>query len=83
MSEPLRAAAFPAWSRCTGCGFEGLVEHRCREDENYSREDALAVMMDSICPACGQHEPVLVVMDEYREMLFLAGRAARGSPSGG
>ena len=44
----------------------------CRPDENYDDGDALGVMMDATCPACGEADTVLVVTEEFREMVMLA-----------
>ncbi|MCP5155372.1 MAG: hypothetical protein H6983_14475 [Ectothiorhodospiraceae bacterium] len=63
---------YRAWGACDGCGFQGLMPHRCRDDEDYEDEEALGFMMDVLCPSCGQLDATLVVVDEYREMLFLA-----------
>ena len=52
------------------------MEFRCRPDEDYVDEEALGYMMDTLCPCCGLEEAVLVVVDEYREMEFLARNAA-------
>ncbi|MDH3315090.1 MAG: hypothetical protein OER43_04915 [Gammaproteobacteria bacterium] len=61
--------SFNSWSNCDECGFQGLMEFHLREDENYDDPDALGVMMDCVCPACDGRESVLVVMEQYEEML--------------
>ena len=63
---------FDSWSQCDECGFHGLMQFSTREDENYDDPDALGVMMDCVCPACGERESVLVVMEQYEEMLEMA-----------
>ena len=63
---------FDSWSQCDDCGFQGLMEFRTRDDENYDDPESLGVMMDCVCPACGGHQSVLVVMEQYQEMLQMA-----------
>jgi len=63
---------YNSWSNCEECGFHGLMDFHSREDENYEDKDALGVMMDCICPSCGTREYVLVVMEQYEEMRFMA-----------
>ena len=63
---------YNSWSICDDCGFQGLIEFRCRADEDYSDDDALGYMMDTHCPSCEEVQAVLVVVDEYREMEFIA-----------
>lgn len=63
---------FDSWSQCDGCGFQGLMEFRTRDEENYDDSEALGFMMDCVCPACGERESVLVVMEQYQEMLQMA-----------
>ncbi len=63
---------FDSWSQCDECGFHGLMQFSTREDENYDDPDALGVMMDCVCPSCGERESVLVVMEQYEEMLEMA-----------
>lgn len=63
--------SYDAWSNCEDCGFEGLMEFCTREEENYDDPEALGVMLDCICPACGARGSVLVVMEEYEEMLHM------------
>ncbi len=65
-------SSFDSWSQCDECGFQGLMQFRTREDENYDDPEALGVMMDCVCPACGERESVLVVMEQYEEMLQMA-----------
>ncbi len=63
---------YNSWSNCEECGFHGLMEFNTREDENYDDQDALGVMMDCICPSCGAAECVLVVTEQYEEMIFMS-----------
>ncbi|MDX1434158.1 MAG: hypothetical protein R3286_17075 [Gammaproteobacteria bacterium] len=76
MSE--RFVSYEAWGSCEDCGFHGLVEFRHRDDEDYDDGEALGVMLDSTCPSCGQVQAVLVVIEEYQEMLRSA-RTGKGS----
>jgi hypothetical protein len=71
MSEPSSAETFQHWGHCDQCGFQGLMVFRSRRDEDYSDEEALGFMMDSSCPACGHEEAVLVVVEEYQDMVRL------------
>lgn len=63
---------YSSWSDCDACGFQGLMEFRTRDDENYEDPEALGVMMDCRCPACGAESPVLMVMEEYEEILRMS-----------
>jgi len=65
---------FQHWSDCAECGFHGLVGFTCRHDENYSDPDALGYMMDARCPACGDVGAVLVVLEQFQEMVLVAKR---------
>lgn len=73
--------SFNSWSQCDECGFQGLMEFRTREDENYEDAEALGVMMDCVCPACGERESVLVVMEQYEEMLQMAENVRQSKPT--
>ena len=64
------------WSECSSCAFSGTVVFTTRADEDYDDLDSLGVMLDAKCPACGENEPVLVMRDQYDEMVFLANRPA-------
>jgi len=66
---------FKHWGTCDECGFQGLLIFRTREEEDYTDEEALGYIMDSSCPACGVDESVLVVVDEYREMVLMSRRS--------
>jgi len=57
-----------SWGECGSCGFQGIMTFRARSGEDYSDPEALAVMMDSECPACGAEESVLVAAEEFGEM---------------
>jgi len=74
MSRPRTTDTFQHWGNCDECGFQGLIEFQSRSDEDYSDEEALGFMMDSSCPACGHEEAVLVVLEEYQEMVRLRKR---------
>lgn len=63
---------YTSWSSCDECGFQGLMEFNTREDENYDDQEALGVMMDCICPSCGASECVLIVTEQYEEMVFMS-----------
>ena len=63
---------FDSWSQCDDCGFQGLMEFSTRDDENYDDPESLGVMMDCVCPACGGQQSVLVVIEQYQEMLQMA-----------
>ena len=64
--------SFQHWDQCDECGFQGLVVFRTRAEENYDDVDALGFLMDSTCPACGCEESVLVVVEQYQEMVLLS-----------
>ncbi len=66
---------YQLWDSCEACGFQGLIAFSSRPDEDYSDEDALGFVMDSSCPACGHEEAVLVVLEQYQEMVRLRKRA--------
>ena len=53
---------------------QGLIVFRTRAEEDYTDEEALGYVMDSSCPACGTDESVLVVVEEYREMVRMSKR---------
>ena len=63
---------FQHWDSCDECGFQGLIAFRARAEEDYSDEDALGFMMDSTCPACEFEHSVLMIAEEYQEMLLLS-----------
>ena len=63
---------YKSWSMCSSCNFQGLFVFTCRAGEIYDDPDSLGVLMDTRCPACDEEETVLVGMDEYREMVFMA-----------
>jgi hypothetical protein len=65
---------FQLWGDCDECGFQGLLIFASRLEENYVDEEALGFMMDSSCPACGHEAAVLLVTEEYREMVRLGRR---------
>ena len=65
---------FQLWGGCDECGFQGLLIFQSREDEDYADAEALGFMMDSSCPACGHEEAVLVVTEEYQEMVRIGSR---------
>lgn len=63
---------YKSWSKCSGCGFQGLFWYWSRVGENYDDSDLLGALMDTQCPACAEEDTVLVSMDEYQEMVFFA-----------
>ena len=65
------------WGSCDECGFQGLLLFRSRVEEDYADEEALGFVMDSSCPSCGHEEAVLMVLEQYQEMVRL-GRRVRG-----
>ncbi len=69
---------FQHWDSCEECGFQGLVLFQSRADEDYSDEDALGFIMDSSCPSCGHEEAVLVVVEQYQEMVRMRKRVPGG-----
>ena len=71
----MKVNSFEYWSRCDDCGFQGMIFFRTRNDEDYRDSSALGYMMDSSCPSCGLEQAVLVVADEFREMLRAAARS--------
>lgn len=74
-SKQLRGPGnYQHWDRCEACGFQGLILFQCRAGEDYSDLDALGFLMDSSCPACGYEEAVLVVVEQYQEMVRMARR---------
>lgn len=75
-SEPA-VERFKHWGTCDDCGFQGLMAFSTRAEEDYTDDDALGYVMDSSCPACGVEEAVLVVVDEYREMVFMSKRSGQ------
>lgn len=62
------------WGACDECGFQGLLLFQCRVEEDYADEEALGFVMDSSCPACGNEEAVLVVVEQYLEMVRMSRR---------
>ena len=70
MSEPNKE--YKSWNACSGCGFQGLFVFFTKAGEDYDDDDALGVLMDTKCPACDDEETVLVGMEEYQEMVFIA-----------
>jgi len=72
MTAPEGNRRYQHWDACDECGFQGLMLYQHRADEDYSDEDVLGFMMDSSCPACGQEAAVLVVVEQYQEMLRLS-----------
>ena len=64
--------SYQHWDECDECGFQGLIVFCCRADEDYADEEALGFVMDSTCPACGIELSVLMIIEQYREMLLLA-----------
>lgn len=75
----MKGVVLKSWSECDGCGFKGHIDYHARDDENYDDRDALGYMMDASCPACGEEEPVLVLSEEYRDMILRATEEILGS----
>jgi len=65
-------AQYQHWDQCSSCGFQGLMLFTSRADEDYSDQDALGFLLDSRCASCGFEVSVLVVAEEYQEMVRLA-----------
>ena len=65
----MKGLVLTAWSKCIDCGYEGVLEYEHVEDEIYSDEEAMGVMMILRCPACDSHEHTLVPSDYYQELL--------------
>ena len=66
------AGPYKTWNMCSSCGFQGLFVFLPRAGEDYEDPDSLGALMDTQCPACEEEETVLVVIEEYREMVFIA-----------
>jgi hypothetical protein len=64
--------SFQHWDQCEDCGFQGLVAFRTRAEEDYKDPDALGFVMDSTCPACGSDRSVLMVAEQFHEMMLLS-----------
>ena len=64
--------SFQHWDQCDECGFHGLVSFQTRAGEDYDDADALGFVMDSTCPACGFEQAVLVVVEQFQEMVLLS-----------
>ncbi|MFT5176186.1 MAG: hypothetical protein ACI8W7_004380 [Gammaproteobacteria bacterium] len=63
---------FQHWDQCDDCSFQGLIEFRTRAEEDYEDADALGFVMDSTCPACGDEKSVLMVAEQFQEMVLLS-----------
>lgn len=63
---------YKSWCLCSSCGFQGPFVFSPREGEDYDDPDSLGALMDTVCPACDSGETVLVAMEEYQEMVFVA-----------
>jgi Zn ribbon nucleic-acid-binding protein len=61
-----------AWSDCGECGFQGTFEFSLRDDEIYDDPESLGVMLDAVCPACGEVDAVLMMREPFDEMVRLA-----------
>lgn len=75
MSE--QRPSYRSWGNCDLCGFQGTFVYRIRPDENYEDAEALGVMLDCTCPACGTDECVLVAMEHFEEMVRFSGPPGR------
>lgn len=60
---------FKAWGHCIDCHFEGMIEYRHIEGEDYSDEQAVGVMLIQHCPSCDTTEHALIPIDYYQEMM--------------
>ena len=76
MSEKTEIRIYQHWGDCDECGFQGLMAFRSRQEEDYGDEEALGFVMDSSCPACGHEEAVLVIVEQYQEMVRMSKRSA-------
>ena len=65
-------AQYQHWDQCSACGFQGLMLFTSRSDEDYSDAQALGYLLDCRCSSCGNEVSVLIVAEEYREMVRLA-----------
>ena len=70
MSDPDKS--YKSWSLCSSCDFQGIFVFSCRAGEDYDDPDSLGVLMDTKCPACDEEDTVLVGMEAYQEMVFMA-----------
>ena len=64
--------SFQHWDACDECGFQGLIALRTRAEEDYDDADALGFVVDSTCPACGFEGSVLMVVEQFREMVLMS-----------
>ncbi len=65
-------AKFKHWDQCSSCGFQGLLQFITRADEDYTDAQALGYLLDCHCASCGQVTSVLIVVEEYLNMVRLA-----------
>ena len=72
MSDIEGIRQFEHWDKCEECGYTGLIEFRTRPEENYADADALGFVMDSKCPSCGCEESVLMVAEQFQEMVAMS-----------
>ncbi len=59
---------FRAWGHCIDCHFEGMLEYRHLDGEQY--EEVEAVMLEQHCPACETTEHALLPYDYYHQMML-------------
>ena len=64
--------SFQHWDHCDECGFQGLLVFQTRAEEDYDDVDALGFVMDSTCPACGAEQSVLMIAEQYQEMVLMS-----------
>ncbi len=60
---------FNAWGHCFDCHFEGMIEYRHIEGEDYEDIEAVGVMLVQHCPSCDTTEHALIPIDYYLEMM--------------
>ncbi len=67
----IKDALIKDWGSCLDCDYEGLLEYRHLEGEDYGDGEALGVMLLQRCPACESEAHSLIPIDYYRELLEL------------
>lgn len=71
---------FKAWGHCFDCHFEGMIEYRHIDGEDYEDAEAIGVMLIQHCPSCDTTEHALIPIDYYQEMMEeLQARVADGA----
>ncbi len=67
----LKDALIKDWGSCLDCDYEGLLEYRHLEGEDYGDSESLGVMLLQRCPACESEAHSLIPIEYYRELLEL------------